>query len=111
VDRQIRLKMLIFVLLLIPVLLLARNSGVARSAEPSETRESVQPAEPSQLVDSTRPSATLSGTIRHNHNPVSGVSVTVDWAIGYETQTTGANGTYSVSGVPTGAHNPQLEHG
>jgi hypothetical protein len=102
VDRQIRLKMLIFVLLLIPVLLLARNSGVARSAEPSETRESVQPAEPSQLVDSTRPSATLSGTIRHNHNPVSGVSVTVDWAIGYETQTTGANGSYSVGGVPTG---------
>lgn len=51
-----------------------------------------------------QPNATVSGTIRRadNNNPVSGVDVSVHWDGGSQTVTTGAGGTYSVSGVPTG---------
>ena len=45
---------------------------------------------------------TVSGTIRHLGSPVSGVEVNVVWSSGDGTDTTGSDGIYSVSGVPTG---------
>jgi hypothetical protein len=46
--------------------------------------------------------ATVSGTIRHEGTPVAGVSVSVIWDGNSQEVTTGADGGYSVSGVPTG---------
>ncbi|MBM4431902.1 MAG: carboxypeptidase regulatory-like domain-containing protein, partial [Chloroflexi bacterium] len=46
--------------------------------------------------------ATVSGTIRHNGVPVAGVQVDVWWESGGERRATGADGRYSVPGVPTG---------
>jgi len=45
---------------------------------------------------------TVSGTIRHGGNPVSGVGVHVIWEGDSREVTTGPGGTYSVGGVPTG---------
>jgi len=45
---------------------------------------------------------TVSGTITDTtSNPLSGIQVSVDWDGGQETQTTGTDGTYSVSNVPS----------
>ena len=46
--------------------------------------------------------ATVSGTIRHNGMPVAGVQVDVWWETGGDGRTTGADGRYSVAGVPLG---------
>lgn len=46
--------------------------------------------------------ATVSGTIRHNGNPVPDVEVTVGWEGGEWGGLTESDGVYSVSGVPTG---------
>jgi len=45
---------------------------------------------------------TVSGTIRHEGQPVSGVRVLVLWSGGGQDVTTGSDGRYRVSGVPTG---------
>lgn len=47
--------------------------------------------------------ATVSGTITHNSNPVAGVRVIVSWSGGNYETITGPNGLYSASGVTTGS--------
>ena len=46
--------------------------------------------------------ATVIGTILHQGNPVAGVEVTVTWQTGSHQVITGADGTYTIRGVPTG---------
>jgi hypothetical protein len=48
------------------------------------------------------PAAAVSGTIRHEGSPVAGVEVSVIWSGGSQNVTTGIDGIYLVSGVPTG---------
>jgi len=50
--------------------------------------------------DVRSPSATISGVIRHNSNPVSGIMVALSWQGGGQSVTTGADGSYSVGDVP-----------
>jgi len=61
----------------------------------------IQPASTAN-DDPSAPTATLSGTIRHASNPVAGVVVRIHWSGSSQEATTGADGVYSVSGVPTG---------
>jgi hypothetical protein len=68
--------------------LLPARAPLASSAQPQDTASSAL--------------ATVSGTIRHNGNPVAGVQVDVWWETGGDGRTTGADGTYSVAGVPLG---------
>ena len=71
---------------------------------PAQTSRSDRPVSVSPVSIETilQPTATISGTIRHDGSPVSGVVVIVDWSSGGQDVTTGADGVYSVSGVPTG---------
>ena len=49
-----------------------------------------------------QPTYTVSGTIRHEGNPVAGVVVSVNWDSGGLSMTTGIDGTYSLNGIPSG---------
>jgi hypothetical protein len=95
-------KGLILIALLLCLLLLAQDIGAAQPPKPLDQIASGESLFPSQAVVVTQPTASISGTVRHNGNPVSGVSVSVSWASGSDTQTTGVDGVYAVSGVPTG---------
>jgi hypothetical protein len=71
---------------------------------PAPTTQGGKPAHvaPGPADTASRTAATVSGTIRHSGNPVSGVDVHVIWEGDGREVTTGPSGTYSVGGVPTG---------
>ncbi len=54
-----------------------------------------------QAGDASLPEATVSGAVRHQGSPVAGVEVTVAWQTDSQDVITGADGTYSIPGVPT----------
>ncbi len=59
-------------------------------------RKTMEPRQPDL------PNAIVSGVVRHDGSPVSGITVHVIWSDGSQEVTTGADGIYNVSGVPTG---------
>ncbi len=87
------LPMVLILLLLCPT----PTTRGERSADVQPTRIAPSPAD-----TVSRAAATVSGTIRHSGNPVSGVEVHVIWEGDSDTATTGPGGTYSVGGVPAG---------
>jgi hypothetical protein len=55
-----------------------------------------------QIAIPNQPTYAVSGTIRHEGNPVAGVVVRISWDSGTQEVTTGSDGTYTVSSVTPG---------